>query len=285
MLALRPLRMAHATVTRRSSPTPGGTSRVRGVVFCIALAAFALLGCVNQPIEHRVRANAYFRGGQYVEALNECNLGLAIKPDDVGTLILRAKSLFELDRLPEAKADYQRALALGEGKRKTYVGDAYLGLAILASREQNWKEARAEFEHLLATDPEDVGTRTNLARVCLELGDLSTAEEHAQVAVALRGQDEAALFTLGRVLLAEGKLELANSTFARIAVVNPRASSAPYGMATVAAKEGDRDAALEKLSEAIALKVPNPQEIPDDPAFLPLQHDPEFVRLVAQAEK
>src|SRR5271170_5932394 len=145
------------------------------------ILALMLLGCVNNTTEHRVRANAFFRAGHYAEALKECDLGLTGKPDDVGTLILRAKSLFELDRLAESKADYVRAVALGEGKGKTYVGDAYLGLAILASRERDWKEARVQFENLLATDPDDVGTRTNLARVCLELGDLAKAEEHANV--------------------------------------------------------------------------------------------------------
>jgi len=253
-------------------------------LFALVVSAL-LLGCVNQPTEHRVKANAYFRGGQYAEALKECDLGLASKPDDVGTLILRAKSLFELDRHAEAKADYQRAVELGEGKGKTYMGDAYLGLAILASRDKDWKEARQEFEKLLGTDPDDVGTRTNLARVCLELGDLPKAEEHAQVAVSLRGTDEAALFTLGRVLLAENKLDPAAATFARIAAVNPRAPSAPYGLSMVAAKRGDRDAALAKLSEAIQLKVPNPGEIAEDPAFASFKDDPDFLRLVAQATK
>jgi protein O-GlcNAc transferase len=267
---------------------PVGTTACANLMLrlaCLALALLTLLGCVNQPTEHRVRANAYFRGGQYAQALEECDLGLATKPDDVGTLILRGKSLFELNRLPEAKASYERAVALGEGKGKTYVGDAYMGLAILASRRQNWPEARAEFEKLLETDPNDVGTRTNLARVCLELGDLPAAEDHAQAAVALRGDDEAALFTLGRVLLAEGKLDLAASTFARIASANPRASSAPYGLAGVAAKKGDRDAALDELGQAVALKVPNPAEIAQDPAFASLKADPDFLRLVAQATK
>jgi len=244
-----------------------------------------LVGCLNNTTEHRVRANAFFRGGNYAEALKECDIGLAGKPDDVGTLILRAKALFELDRLEESKADYTRAVALGEGKGKTYMGDAYLGLAILASRDKDWKEARAEFERLLSTDPDDVGTRDNLARVCLELGDLPRAEEHAQFAVALRGQDEAALFVLGRVLLAEGKLDDAAGAFSRIAAVKPKAPSGPYGLAMVAARKGDRGEALEKLGDAITLKVPNPREIADDPAFASLKNDPEFVRVVALAAK
>jgi tetratricopeptide (TPR) repeat protein len=255
-----------------------------GRTLTIALMALATsVACVNPPTEHRVKANAYFRAGHYSEALKECDLGLSAKPDDIGTLILRAKALFELDRSAEAKTDYLRAIALGEGKEQTYLGDAYLGLAILASRNRDWKEARVEFERILATDPDDVGTRTNLARVCLELGDLAKAEEHAQRAVSLRSQDEAALFTLGRVLLAEGKLDAASDAFSRIAEVNPRTASGPYGLAMVFARRGDRHAALSKLAEAISLHVPNPSEIKDDPSFGSLREDPEFLRLVSKA--
>lgn len=251
----------------------------------LVVLALLLFGCVNGTTEHRVRANAFFRLGHYDEALQECELGLAGKPDDVGTLILRAKTLFELDRLADAKADYTRAVALGEGKSKTYMGDAYLGLAILASREKDWKGARVQFDKLLATDPDDVGTRTNLARVCLELGELPKAEQHAKVAVALRGQDEAALFMLGRVLLAEGKLDEAAAAFSQIVASKPAASSGPYGLAMVAARKGDKARVLEKLGEAIANKVPNPGEIADDPAFASMKDDPDFVRVVGLAAK
>src|ERR1700723_1591847 len=106
-------------------------ARVRTSIVAVVCAPL-VLACVDSATEHRVRANAFFRGGQYVEALKECDLGLAARPDDVGTRLLRAKALFELDRLGEAKADYARAVQLGEGKSGTYVGDAYLGLAILA---------------------------------------------------------------------------------------------------------------------------------------------------------
>jgi len=259
-------------------------ARVRTSIVLVFIATL-LLACVDGATEHRVRANAFFRSGQYTEALKECDLGLAAKPDDVGTRVLRAKALFELDRFAEAKADYARAIELGEGKSGTYVGDAYLGLAILASRAKDSKEAESEFDKLLALDPNDVGTLTNLARVCLERGELAKAEEHANAAVQLRDQDEAALFMLGKVLLREGKLDDATSTFARIAASNPKASSAPYGMAMILAQRGDKASALAKLHEATSLGVPNPQEIADDPAFASLKDDPAFSRIVTLAAK
>jgi tetratricopeptide (TPR) repeat protein len=250
---------------------------------CLALLALFVVACVDRSTEHRVRANAFFRGGDYPAALKECDEGLRATPDDVGTLILRGKTLFELGKLDEAKGDFDRAVTLGKDRRGTYVGDAYLGLAIIASRTKDWPAARDQFEKLLAVDPGDVGTQTNLARVYLELGDLAKAQEHAETAAAARPQDEAVLFVLGQIDLAAGKLDDAAAAFSNIAESNPKAPSAPYGLAMVAAKRGDKATALARLREAVALKVPNPSEIPDDPAFASIKDDPEFQRTVADA--
>jgi len=255
-------------------------ARTRVMVLALAVASAA---CVDPSTEHRVRANAFFRGGDFAAAEKECDQGLSAKPDDVATLILRGKTLFELGRSPEAKRDFDRSIELGAGKGKTYVGDAYLGLAIIASRNKDWTQARDDFEKLLALDPNDVGTHANLARVYLELGDVAKAKEHAEVAAHARPGDEANLFMLGKVDLAAGDLDAAAAAFAKIRESNARASSAPYGLAMVAARRGDRAAALASLRDAVALKVPNPGEIARDPAFASLASDAEFVKIVAGA--
>ncbi len=52
-----------------------------------------------------------------------------------------------------------------------------------------------------------------------------------------------------------------------------------------AAKTGDKARALAKLKEAIDRKVPEPDRIPNEPAFASIKDDPAFVALVAAAKQ
>src|SRR5690349_7688090 len=92
----------------------------RARAFAVAVAASLLVGmaggCVDSAAEHRVRANAFLRGGDAAAALKECELGLAAKKDNLPLLILRGKALFELDRLDDSRTAYEAALAAGKGE-------------------------------------------------------------------------------------------------------------------------------------------------------------------------
>src|SRR4051812_288459 len=106
-----------------------------------ALAALLLLagagGCVDAAAEHRVRANAFLRGGDAAAALKECDDGLAAKKNNLPLLILRGKALFELDRLDEARAAYESAVTAGAGEPKRSLAEAFLGLAMIGSRQKD----------------------------------------------------------------------------------------------------------------------------------------------------
>src|SRR5690242_14563034 len=93
-----------------------------------SVLAGALLGCVERSMEHRIRANALFKSGEYREALVECERGLEAKPEDVGLWVIKGKTAFELGDFPNARAAYQQAISRGEGKRGVFLADAYLGL-------------------------------------------------------------------------------------------------------------------------------------------------------------
>lgn len=250
----------------------------------VALVAILVLaGCVERSTEHRIRANALFKSGNYREALEECEQGLAAKPDDASLWVTKGKTSFELGDFATARSAYTRAISLGQNKRGVFLGDAYLGLAVISTREHKWEDARQQFLHLLELNPSDGTSHANLARVDLELGNTSDAVVHAEEAARNRGADEQVLFTLGKVYLAAGRTDDAEKTFEHICQVVPSSSSCPYGLALVALDKNDTSLALTKLREAVDRKIPHPDQLADDPALARLKERPEFANLTAAA--
>jgi Flp pilus assembly protein TadD len=243
----------------------------------------AVSACVEPATEHRIRANALFKSGDYGEALLECRRGLAAKPNDPALLVLEGKTAFELGDLQAAEAAYTQAMLTGTGRRGVFLGDAYLGLAIIATRQHRWKEARERFLALIDLAPSDPSSHANLAKVDLQLGRLDEAVDHAEQAARAQGNDEGVLFTLGKVYVAAGRSDDAEKTFEHICQVVPGSASCPYGVALVAMKRSEPARAMAKLREAIDHKIPHPEQLAEEPAFVPLKNDPEFQALVAKA--
>lgn len=251
----------------------------------LALLALSALGCVDAPTEHRLRANAFLRGGDANAALKEIDLGLEQKKEDPALLILRGKALFELDRPDEAADAYNRAVSAGKsaGLDHRALSEAFLGLGLLAFRQKDFKTARGHFETLVDINEKDAASHLNVARVCLELGDIACAVSHGETAGKLRGGEESTLYTLGIIYLKADKYKEAELTFEHICEVVPGAASCPYGLALAAAKSGDKSKALQKLKEAVERKIPNPGQMAGEPFFASLKDDPEFQELVAKA--
>jgi tetratricopeptide (TPR) repeat protein len=256
------------------------------LALCLASALGAtasLTGCVERSTEHRIRANALFKMGEYRQALAECDRGLEAKSDDASLWVLKGKTAFEVGDLAQARAAYTRAVEFGRERRGVFLGDAYLGLAVIATRERKWDDAREQFLRLLELNPSDGSSHANLARVDLELGKIDEAVHHAEEAARTRGNDEQVLFTLGKVYLAAGRVIDAEKTFRHIGEVIPNSASCPYGLALVALANGDTGGALGKLREAVDRKIPHPEKLAEDPALARLAQHPEFLSLAAAA--
>jgi tetratricopeptide (TPR) repeat protein len=249
----------------------------------LSLALALLVACVDKPTEHRVRANAFLRSGDAAAALAEIDSGLSHDEKNVALLILKGKALFELERYDDARAAYDAALREGAGAPKE-LGEAHLGQAIIAMRNNSLPEAKKSFEALLEINASDADARINLARVCLQMSDLDCAVKHGEEAGHLRGQSEEVLFTLGRIYVTAKKYDEAEKTFSHICDVVPNAASCPYGVALVAAQKGEPDRALAKLKEAIDKKLPNPDQLAADPMLAPLKDHPTFAQLIEQAK-
>ncbi|MEQ9319305.1 MAG: tetratricopeptide repeat protein [Polyangiaceae bacterium] len=257
-------------------------SRLRLAIATAALAStLAIGGCIDKPTEHRVRANAYLRAGEADKALEEIEAGLKIDAKDAALLIMKGKALFELSRYDESKLAYQSAI--DSGVEKGSVGEAHLGLAMIAMRKDDYTGAREHFATLVELNGKDADARINLARVCLQLKDMDCAVKHGEEAGHLRGSSEDVLFTLGRIYVTAKKYDEAEKTFSHICKIMPRTSSYPYGMALVTAQHGNKDKALAKLEEAIGKKLPAPDKLADDPLLAPLKGDEKFEKLARKA--
>lgn len=266
-------------------PSPWSPRLRAATVAALLLIQAAAAGCVDAAAERRVRANAFLRGGDAAAALKECDDGLAAKKDNLPLMILRGKALFELDRMEESRQAYEAAIAAGKKEAPISLAEAHLGLAIVGTRLKDWQLARRSFEALVAVNDRDATSHLNVARACLELKDMDCAVSHAEIAGRLRGDEEPVLYTLGTVYLTAGKVKEAELTFRHICEVVPGASSCPYGLALVAARAGDKPAAIAKLREAIDKKIPEPQKIAIEPGFASLKDEPEFQALVAKASQ
>ena len=154
---------------------------------------------------------------------------------------------------------------------------------MIASRQKDWAAARTHFEALVRINDKDASSHLNVAKTCLELGDLACAVSHGEAAAHQRGDEEPVLYALGTIYLAAGKPHDAELTFRHICDAIPGAASCPYGLALVAARSGDRKKALDELSDAVHRKLPNPDQIARDPGFASLRDDPEFQKIVASA--
>ena len=247
-----------------------------GILALSTILALSSSGCMDRVTEHRVRGNAHFREGDYEGAIKEYDEGLAVKPADAATLILRGNAQYELGRLDDAYASYAKAYAADNS-----AADAVRGMALIASKKNDLGDAATQFERLLAMPKHehDSSTRVNLAKIYLAQGKLPEAEKAAVEAGHESGNDETVLFTLGRVYLAAGKLDEATSTFSHLVETNPGKASGPYGLAMVAAKRGDKPQALKQLQDAMAKGIPDVAAIAKEPAFASLKDDPDFLAI------
>jgi tetratricopeptide (TPR) repeat protein len=266
-----------------AAANPPPVKRLRSVLAIALVASSLSAGCVDKPTEHRVRANAYLRAGEAEKALEEIEAGLKVDDDNVSLFVLKGKALFELSRYDEAKLAYEAAIGHGKDLEKSALGEAHLGLAMVAMRKEQPEDARKQFELLVSINEKDADARMNLARVCLQLSDIDCALEHGEKAGHLRGSSEDVLFTLGRIYTVAKKYDEAEKTFLHICEVVKGAASCPYGVALVAAQRGDKAKALSKLEEAIARKLPQPGKLAEDPLLAPLKDDEAFKKLASSA--
>ena len=228
--------------------------------------ALGLTGCVDGATEHRVRANALFRGGDYTAAVRECDLGPPGRTTSPPSSSAgrRSSSWTEWTRR-RVTTNARRGSA--RGRARAYMGDVYLGLAIIASREKDW-EGAGWASRSSSPSTRTTSVRTPTSRASTSSSPIPKAEEHAEFAAHARPQDEATLFMLGEVGRSAASWTRRRRRSGGSARRNPRPLP-PYGLAMVAARRGDEPRALAKSPGGSPSRCRTRQRSPSIPCSHP----------------
>jgi len=227
----------------------------RGILYSVgtfAAAALIFLGFgVTLPpdLGTRLSGAALLAGGEsYDAALKEVDLGIREHPEELDGYVFRAAILAQAGRYDEALAAYDEALehdrATGEVRLELYQDRASILLTMKRTDEFDaaclYLDANGGARH--------VHTLRGLA--ACQTKDFPAAARHFEAALAIDDSDQIrgrvwdVLLTLGRDLVAEGRLPEARRCFERAGELIPGNAVAFLKGAEVRLAEDDPDGAL-----------------------------------------
>lgn len=150
---------------------------------------------------------------------------LAKEPNDYSTLLARANQYYYFGRVDDAMTDVNSALALIPTKEKEMRYDALMLRARLFDQQGAFEGEIADLTEAANLVPSSLACTDMLAKVCLKVGRLDEAE----------------------------------ANFKAIQRVEPLNYDAMYGMAQVALKRNDFEAATNHVDKAVGLFAAEPQ--------------------------
>ena len=115
-------------------------------------------------------AATHFNEKRYDDALRYYRYAAAIEPDDVWTHVHRGMTLLQLQRLPEAQADFERVLELEPSHLQ-----AMSQLAMLYFQTRRYPPALKLFQKIVAATPDNAEAHSNLGSALAQSGRLQEA--------------------------------------------------------------------------------------------------------------
>ncbi|MFQ5818156.1 MAG: tetratricopeptide repeat protein [Terriglobia bacterium] len=157
----------------------------------------------------------------------------------------RGFALLQQNRLDEAIAEYQKALAL-----EPTLGAAHAELALVFALKGDWAAAEASLEKAFQFDPNNPGIFVTAAIIHSLKGEDDKVIEDYKRAIALDPQQLDAHLNLGNAYLRRGKLALALSHFDAVLRQNPQDVLAQQGSCVAYTQAGALDTARRACTRA-----------------------------------
>jgi Tfp pilus assembly protein PilF len=239
--------------------------------------------------ERATYASIYAR--RFDDALRAAKLWVEVQPEDADAHEAVAAILLELGRVDEARAEFERLIALESAQGS--VDQVYMRIAAILSRQSNRESALSTMERLVARHAESSMAQFALAHLSVRLGDLERALTASDRALAQRPDwDEAVLFkarilvsrkettqaqqfyeshlqrfpgatvvrtNFARFLVDQKQWESARQQFMRVVADAPDDAEATYAVGLLSMQANKPGAAEEWLQRALTLRPHNDQ--------------------------
>jgi Flp pilus assembly protein TadD len=186
--------------------------------------------------------------GHVAESQRQFDAALARKPDDVGTLVLKATALERAGKLEEAGATFAAARRHADARQNlTLYVQSLAGVADIGLALGHADDARSALKDLTLNAPNVVATRMLAARVALLDGKPATALDTLQGVVAAQPDNLQAVYLRGLAEAASNQLAQAETSFAQVLRAEPGNVGVRKLLADVQLRQGRTDAARATL--------------------------------------
>ena len=192
---------------------------------------------------------------RYNEALQSAQLWAALQPDDTEAREAIITALLELNRVNEAKSQFESLFGMEKTRRQ--LDQAYLRAAAILGRASNRAAGVDIMRSLVALHPEQASGHFAMAHLMVRGGDLENALVADEEALKLRPDWEDAALFKARILMSLKESKKAGEFFARFLDSNPGATSVRLNYARFLIDQKEWDKALDQFKRVAA-------DLPDD---------------------
>lgn len=222
----------------------------RGQINVTALTLGRVARLTRDPRVAERAALAAIYAKQYGEALKSAELWVELRPDDVDAREAVAAVLLELDRAPEARAHFERILAI-EDKRRN-LGQAYPRIAAVLSRHASRPGTLDTMQSLVARHPRVPAAHFALAHLAVRAGDLDRAGAAAERALQLRPDWEEAAQFRARILISQKDMGRAQAFYDSFLQDHPGATQTRLNYARFLIDQKQWEKALDQFQRIVA---------------------------------